>query len=229
MNCHRGARRNPRRRLSANRSTRWRRGVNGDHRPAHVRTPSRRRTHDTHSATTALWRPSRSRPRLGRREGQERSAEDWLRRCREWGNDDDRARHCEVRDVRLPRTTGRLSVDGRMNGGVWVRGWDRSEILVRAKIQTWAESDAEARRLATAIRIRTTEGRVAAEESETGRRSGWSVSYDVYVPRRSDLDLVRTMGGSVEGVQAASTSRPSTAASRFGTFRRVRVGPQTGA
>jgi hypothetical protein len=132
----------------------------------------------------------------------ERAPEEWLRRCRDdWGHDD-RVRHCEVRDVTLPRPSGRLSVDGRLNGGIAVRGWDRREILVRAKIQTWAESEVEARRLAAAIRIRTDDGRISAEESESRRRSGWSVSYDVYVPRRSDLDLRTHNGGIVvEGVQ----------------------------
>jgi DUF4097 and DUF4098 domain-containing protein YvlB len=132
----------------------------------------------------------------------ERTAEEWLRRCRDRGDDEDRVRHCEVRDVNLPRVSGRLGVDGRLNGGIAVRGWDRNQILVRAKIQTWAETAAEATRLASAIRIRTDEGRISAEESEGGRRSGWSVSYDVYVPRRSDLDLRTHNGGIVvEGVQ----------------------------
>jgi DUF4097 and DUF4098 domain-containing protein YvlB len=132
----------------------------------------------------------------------ERTPEEWLQRCRDWGDDDDRVRHCEVRDLTIPRTSGRLSVDGRLNGGIAVRAWDRSEILVRAKIQTWGESEAEARRLAAAIRIRADDGRVSAEQSNGGRRSGWSVSYDVYVPRRSDLDLRTHNGGIfVEGVQ----------------------------
>ncbi len=132
----------------------------------------------------------------------ERTPEEWLRRCREWRDDGDRVRHCQVRDVTIPRVSGQLSIDGRQNGGIAVRGWDRNEILVRAKIQTWAESDAEARRLAAGIRVRTDDGRIAAEESASGRRSGWSVSYDVYVPRQSDLDLTTHNGGiSVEGVQ----------------------------
>ena len=125
----------------------------------------------------------------------ERTPEEWLQRCRDWDNDDERYRHCEVRDVTIPRLTGRLNVDGRLNGGIIVRGWDRNEVLVRAKIQTWAETAAEARRLASAIRIRTEDNRVAAEESVSERRSGWSVSYDVYVPRRADLDLRTHNGG----------------------------------
>jgi hypothetical protein len=132
---------------------------------------------------------------------QERNADDWVRRCRDWG-DDDRARHCEVRDIRLPRVEGRLRVDGRTNGGIWVSGWDRNEVLVRAKIQTWAETESEARRLAGMIRISAAGGRIEAEEAEMGRRTGWAVSYDVYVPRRSDLELRTHNGGiSVEGVQ----------------------------
>ena len=132
---------------------------------------------------------------------QERSPEDWLRRCREWG-DEDRARHCEVREVTLPKPAGRLTVDGRLNGGISVRGSDRNDVLVRARIQAWGETEAEARRLAAAVRIRTADGRVVAEQDDGGRRSGWSVSYDVYVPRRSDLDLRTHNGGiSVESVQ----------------------------
>ena len=131
----------------------------------------------------------------GAAQERERTPEEWLQRCRDWDNDDERYRHCEVRDVTIPRLTGRLNVDGRLNGGIIVRGWDRNEVLVRAKIQTWAETAAEARRLASAIRIRTDDNRVAAEESVSERRSGWSVSYDVYVPRRADLDLRTHNGG----------------------------------
>lgn len=130
----------------------------------------------------------------------ERTPEEWLQRCREWDNDD-RYRHCEIRDVTMPRLTGRLTVDGRLNGGIVVRGWDRNEVLVRAKIQTWGESAADARQLAAAIRVRTDENRISADESSSERRSGWSVSYDISVPRRADLDLRTHNGGiRVEGV-----------------------------
>lgn len=125
----------------------------------------------------------------------ERTPEEWLQRCRDWDNDDDRYRHCEIRDVTIQRLAGRLSVDGRLNGGIVVRGWDRNDVLVRAKIQTWGESAADARRLAEAIRIRTDDNRVLAEEPMRERRSGWSVSYEISVPRRADLDLRTHNGG----------------------------------
>jgi hypothetical protein len=141
-------------------------------------------------------------PTSGSTQERDRTPEEWLQRCRDYDNDDDRVRHCEVRDVNVPRPTGRLSVDGRLNGGIAVHGWDRNEVLVRAKIQTWGETAAEARQLAAAIRIRTDDGRVSADQPEGGRRSGWSVSYDVFVPRRSDLDLRTHNGGiRVEGVR----------------------------
>ena len=134
-------------------------------------------------------------PGVGAQERQ-RTAEEWLDRCRDrdW-RDEDRVAHCEVRDLRLPGGSGRLVVDGRLNGGISVNGWDRNEVLVRAKIQTWAETAAEARQLATSIRIRTDNRRVSADDVESSRRrSGWSVSYDVFVPRRTDLDLTTHNG-----------------------------------
>jgi len=156
----------------------------------------------THRLLTALTLTLLAAPTQASSQERERTAEDWLRRCRDWDHDEDRVRHCEVRDVNVARPIGRLSVDGRLNGGIAVRGWDRNQVLVRAKIQTWGETEAEARRLASAIRIRTEDGRISAESPDGGRRSGWSVSYDVYVPRQSDLDLRTHNGGiRVEGVR----------------------------
>jgi hypothetical protein len=37
-----------------------------------------------------------------RTQERERTPEEWLRRCREWSDHDDRVRHCEVRDVTIP-------------------------------------------------------------------------------------------------------------------------------
>lgn len=129
-------------------------------------------------------------------QGRRQTAEEWLERCRsnEW-HDDDRFRHCEVRDARMGPGSGPIVVDGGMNGGISVSGWDRNEVLVRAKIQTWAETAAEAQRLATTIQIRVDGRRIDATNAESGRRSGWSVSYDVFVPRRSDVSLRTHNGG----------------------------------
>ena len=62
---------------------------------------------------------------------------------------DDRADVCEVREETL-RDTRTIDVDARQNGGVSVRGWDRSDVHVRARVVVWADSEAEARSIASA-------------------------------------------------------------------------------
>jgi len=123
------------------------------------------------------------------------SAEEWVERCRRDG-DRDREVHCEVRETTLA-ATGALEVNARPNGGITVEGWDRDEVLVRARVRTQARSGEEARALAAEIQVRTEGGRVSAEGPRESSRDGggWSVSYQVFVPRRTDLDLTSTNGG----------------------------------
>jgi DUF4097 and DUF4098 domain-containing protein YvlB len=78
---------------------------------------------------------------------------------------------------------------------VSVKGWDRNEILVRAKIQTSAPSQAEADALAGQISIQTAGAKIFATGPESRRDNNWSVSYEVFVPRRSDLSLTAHNGG----------------------------------
>ena len=60
----------------------------------------------------------------------------------------DRVGFNEVREMTLP-ATGNLSVDGGRNGGIRVKGENRGDILVRACVQTWGATDAEAKSLAS--------------------------------------------------------------------------------
>jgi putative adhesin len=129
----------------------------------------------------------------------DRAIQDWLEQCRE-GRNNDRERFCEVRESRLDPTRS-LDVDGRENGSVSVHGWDRSQVLVLAKIQADGEDQDEAREVASQINIVTDGGRVRAEGPSTRRRQSWSVSYDVWAPRETDLRLVTHNGGvSVEDI-----------------------------
>ena len=123
---------------------------------------------------------------------------DWLERCRR-NHSGDRVQHCEQRESRLS-TRASLSVDAGQNGGVSVHGWDQSGILVRAKVQAWGATAAEARQLASAIRI-DTDGELSASGPAAGGRSGWAVSWEIFVPRRTGL-TVSTHNGpiSVENV-----------------------------
>jgi DUF4097 and DUF4098 domain-containing protein YvlB len=131
--------------------------------------------------------------------------DDWVRRCERddgWGRD--RVRHCEVRVERVRAGGGRLEIDGHRNGGVTVRGWDRSEIEVHARIRTNAATRAEARALASRITVEVRPERVSAGGPATGRAESWSVSFVVYVPQETDL-TANTHNGPI-GVAGVSGS-----------------------
>jgi len=107
---------------------------------------------------------------------------------------------CEVREWNLD-AVGALEVDARPNGGISVWAWEDPGMRVRARVQAWAESESRARELANDVEVRVGE-RIAAEGPKTGSREGWSVSYRVMVPARTDLDLKSTNGGiGIEGVR----------------------------
>lgn len=103
--------------------------------------------------------------------------------------------HCEVREQTLAASGGVLSVDGRQNGGVSVKGWDQNQILVRARVQTGATTAGEAEELAKQITIETSGGKIFASGPDNRRDYHWDVSYEVFVPRRSDLSLETHNGG----------------------------------
>jgi hypothetical protein len=115
------------------------------------------------SATTLLAQQRESR------------ADRFMRNCDDSWNDRDRERHCEIRDVQM-KVPARLYVDGRDNGGVTFHGWDKNEVLVRALVQTHADTKAEAEGLAREIRILTDADRVRADGPSSRRFRSWSVS-----------------------------------------------------
>lgn len=114
--------------------------------------------------------------------------------CRE-GQNDSRANHCEIKEQTLAATGGAIKVDGRQNGGVSIKGSERNDILVRARIQSSAATQAEADALASQIVINTSGANIFASGPEAGKGQNWSVSYEILVPRRSDLSLKSHNGG----------------------------------
>ncbi len=95
--------------------------------------------------------------------------------------------------------TNVVSVDGQKNGGIKVIGENRSDVLVRACIQSWAKTGQEAQSVARSVRIETSSIITASGASD----DNWSVSYMILVPRSTNLKLVANNGGisisSVEG------------------------------
>jgi len=97
----------------------------------------------------------------------------------------------------------RLAVDGQQNGGIAVHAWDKADIQVVAMVQAQAETEAEAQAIARQVTITTTNGTVRATGPETEKRQSWSVSYEVWAPRATNLGLTAHNGGiSVDGIEA---------------------------
>ena len=101
---------------------------------------------------------------------------------------------CEVREQTLP-ASARLEVDGGRNGGLSVKGWSRGDVLVRARVQAQAETEAGARALAGQVRIETPSGQVRASGPLSQGREYWSVTYEIFVPQQTDLSLKARNGG----------------------------------
>ena len=106
----------------------------------------------------------------------------------------DRVSHCEINEMTIPATS-RLSVDGGVNGGMTVEGWQKKEVLVRARVQTSADNDAQAKALAKQVIIHTGGGRIIADGPSQAHHENWSVSYEVFVPQNIDLNLRAHNGG----------------------------------
>lgn len=122
------------------------------------------------------------------------SDRNWLERCREDAQDDDRPRYCEQRTLGAHATGGIITVDGGENGGARVAGWDRDSIDIIARVQTNARSEDDARALASAITITVANGTIRADGPESHHGSSWSVSFDVLVPRASNLSITAVNG-----------------------------------
>ena len=103
----------------------------------------------------------------------------------------------EVREITMPAGS-LLTVDGQRNGGIWVKGANRPDVLVRACIQARAGTDEAARALANSVRIET--GSVVRAEAAT--EENLSVSYEIHVPRNTNLKLTAKNGGiGIRGVE----------------------------
>jgi hypothetical protein len=93
-----------------------------------------------------------------------------------------------------------LNVDGKNNGGISVKGENRNDILIRSCVQAWAKTTEAATSSMKAIRIQT--GSSVYAENPIDDKN-WSVSYEILVPSRTNLDLTARNGGisitSVEG------------------------------
>ncbi len=114
--------------------------------------------------------------------------------CRDGNGDGRLVNHCEIKEQTLP-AGGAITVDGKQNGGISVKGWQQNQVLVRAKIETRAPTQAEADSLAQQVVIQTGGLNIHAEGPTSRDDYQWYVSYEVFVPQRSDVSLTAHNGG----------------------------------
>jgi hypothetical protein len=117
-----------------------------------------------------------------------------------YDNNRDRDSFCEVRQETLS-SRDMIEIDARSNGGVTVTAWDQSEILVRARVTARARSDGDAEDLVSEVELNFG-STIEADGPRTRNRENWTVSYYVFAPRESNLDLVSTNGGiHIDGIK----------------------------
>jgi len=101
---------------------------------------------------------------------------------------------CEIREY-PGASAGRLTVDPHRNGGIAIKGWDRTEVLVRAKVQAWAPTRGEAESIVRQVNVRHTAGEARADGPEMVRDRNWGVSFEIFVPHKTGLSLKAHNGG----------------------------------
>ncbi|MBO6546860.1 MAG: hypothetical protein JJ932_15605 [Balneolaceae bacterium] len=121
------------------------------------------------------------------------SDSDWCLERNRTSYNGSKEKHCEVREIRLDSRRS-LSVDGKKNGGISIKSWDRDEILITAKISVYTRNEDEAIEIVNDVTIKTNSV-IEADVPKLGRREAVSVDYRIYVPKQIDLDLVAFNGG----------------------------------
>jgi hypothetical protein len=118
-----------------------------------------------------------------------------------------RAHRCEQREEMLSGQKA-LDVDPGQHGGIQVRGWNRTDVRLRTKIDAWADTDARARELVAGVRVTSVGGRIRSDGPSTLNRDHWGTAFYLDVPPNIGLVLNARNGGiSIEEYRGAATMR----------------------
>ena len=115
------------------------------------------------------------------------SDEEWLEHCMNGRWNGRRPTACDVRVQTLPRRDV-LRVRPGQNGGVHIIADDRNDIEVHTRLQASAESRNDANSTLRGIDV-DLGSTLSASGPGRDMDGGWSVSFVIYVPRNTNLDL----------------------------------------
>ena len=127
----------------------------------------------------------------GKARAQEDDAE-WLERCRSGKRHSEREVACEVQVKNIPQRS-LLTIRPGQNGAVKIEAYDGRDIEVHSRLQASAESRADAQALLEDITVdlgQTITARARARE----RSTHWGVSFVIYVPRNTNVDVTTQNG-----------------------------------
>lgn len=81
------------------------------------------------------------------------------------------------------------------NGGATIHGWQKNTVLVRSCIHATGSSESDARSLASQITVVRGAGDIEPDGPNSDRRRHWDVSYEIWLPQQSNLDVSTVNGG----------------------------------
>jgi hypothetical protein len=110
--------------------------------------------------------------------------------CSENWSSDGKESYRELREMTVA-AGGTLDVDAGRNGGISVKGENRSDILVRACVQAWGDTADAAKAIVSGVKVSTAGG----VRADGGAEEKFSVSFQILVPRNTDLALKAHNGG----------------------------------
>lgn len=112
-----------------------------------------------------------------------------------YGNNEDKL-DLVTREFSLSAIPERLNIEGSKNGGVRVKGWDKNEVTIKVCIQTRGKTDEEAKKLSSAVNIKTDDGTIKAVSPYSDSEDViYSVNYDIKIPKKLNLNIMTLNGG----------------------------------
>lgn len=115
--------------------------------------------------------------------------------CEANERNNERKRACDLREYRMA-PTGRITLSTH-NGGVDIKGWTSSEVLVRARVEVYTPQNGLApETYLPQIQVVTGGGQIRTIEPSVKPEGTWfTVGYEVFVPHQTNLDLSSHNGG----------------------------------